>query len=308
MHNRTQIENAGIFVVRSNSVLTVAAAKGGRSNGPDLAKMNPALMRGAPGANGAAMPPPKSMGRDRLLGKTVVIRKGPWKSLLGIVKDTTEREARVELHSKSKIITVSKDQLAVKDPFTGQSIDMGRFNSGNRQSSGPQSASFGGSRIPNGYDGSRTPAAFAGGATPGWAGTGGGKTPGWSRSAPSGGRTPAAAYGGGTSYGGATSYGGGTAYGGATSYGGATPYGDYSGSRTPAAYNRGGATPAHNPYDAGAPTPGAFAAPTPGASGDHATPGYGLGAPTPGATGAPTPGVYTGAPTPGGAGDDDGYE
>ncbi|KAB8337069.1 hypothetical protein FH972_021373 [Carpinus fangiana] len=312
LHNRTQLENAGIFVVRATSVLTVAAAKGGRATGPDLSKMNPNLNRNGPGSNGHAMPPPpKYAGRDRLLGKTVIVRRGPYKSLLGIVKDTTEKEARVELHSKSKIISVSKDIISVKDPITGATQDMSRFNS---RPSGPPPGSYGGSaRVPTGYDGSRTPAAYAGSATPGWAGTSSGKTPGWSRSgAGAGGRTPAAGgYGGSTSYGGyggATSYGGATAYGGGmTSYGGGTSYGDVSGSRTPAAYNRGGATPAHNPYDTGAPTPGAYAAPTPGASGDHATPGYGLSAPTPGA-GAPTPALYTGAPTPGGAADDDGYE
>lgn len=114
LHNREQTDNSGISVVRANNVATVAA-KGGRvaqggSSGPDLNKMNPALARN--GANGnAAMAPPKSFGRDRALGQTVTIRKGPYKGLLGIVKDTTDLDARVELHTKSKTITVSKDTL-----------------------------------------------------------------------------------------------------------------------------------------------------------------------------------------------------
>ena len=85
------------------------------SNGPDLSKMNPALQMKA-GMNGnGAMAPPKSFGRDRTLGKTVTIRKGPYKGMLGIVKDATDTTARVELHSKSKVVNIDKDSLAIKE-------------------------------------------------------------------------------------------------------------------------------------------------------------------------------------------------
>lgn len=119
LHNREQTENSGISVVRATNVATVAA-KGGRvtgggAAGPDLTRMNPALQRNG-GANGnAAMPPPKAFGRDRALGQTVTIRRGPYKGLLGIVKDTTDLEARVELHTKSRTITVSKETLGFKE-------------------------------------------------------------------------------------------------------------------------------------------------------------------------------------------------
>lgn len=118
LHNREQTENSGISVVRASNVATVAA-KGGRvaqggSTGPDLNKMNPALMRNGPNGNGA-MAPPKTFGRDRALDQTVTIRKGPYKGLLGIVKDTTDLEARVELHTKGKTITVPKDTLGFKE-------------------------------------------------------------------------------------------------------------------------------------------------------------------------------------------------
>ena len=118
LHNREQTENSGISVVRATNVATVAA-KGGRvaqgaGSGPDLNKMNPALMRN--GVNGSAqMPPPKSFGRDRALGQTVTIRRGAYKGLLGIVKDTTDFEARVELHTKGKTVTVAKDTLGFKE-------------------------------------------------------------------------------------------------------------------------------------------------------------------------------------------------
>ena len=118
LHNREQTENSGISVVRASNVATVAA-KGGRvaqgaGAGPDLNKMNPALMRNAVNGNGA-MAPPKTFGRDRALDQTVTIRKGPYKGLLGIVKDTTDLEARVELHTKGKTITVPKDTLGFKE-------------------------------------------------------------------------------------------------------------------------------------------------------------------------------------------------
>ena len=117
LYDREQTENLGVSVARASNVATVAA-KGGRvaqaSNGPDLTKMNPALQRS--GANGTgAMPPPRSFGRDRALGQTVTIRKGPHKGLLGIIKDTTDTEARVELHTKAKTITVSKETLKFKE-------------------------------------------------------------------------------------------------------------------------------------------------------------------------------------------------
>lgn len=107
------MENSGIVVVRPTNVVTVSA-KGGRATGPDLSKMNPAIMRNAGGMNGA-MPPPRSFGRDRMIGKTVTVKKGPFKGLIGIVKDATEDQARVELHSKSKIVTIPKELLVVKE-------------------------------------------------------------------------------------------------------------------------------------------------------------------------------------------------
>ena len=160
IHNKAQAENAGIVVVRTTNVVTVSA-KGGRPTGPDLSKMNPALMRnGAPGGM-MAPPPSKTFGRDRLLGKTVLVRKGPFKGLLGIVKDTTDVQARVELHSKNKLVTIPKELLVVKDPVTGQTIDIGRGRGGPRvpQNSAAPSSGWQGGRTPMAAaDSSRTPA------------------------------------------------------------------------------------------------------------------------------------------------------
>lgn len=116
--SNVKTSEAGMFVARANNVATIAA-KGGRltgnpSAGPDLSKMNPALQRG--GMNGS-MPPPAvpRVGRDRALGKTVMVRKGPYKGLLGIVKDTTDFVATVELHTGGKTVTVAKDSLGIKE-------------------------------------------------------------------------------------------------------------------------------------------------------------------------------------------------
>ena len=113
VHSRTQTENSGVFVVRSTNVATIAAKGGRQGGGVDLTKLNPALKNGTGGAG--VMAPPKFVGRDRTIGKTVTIRKGAYKGMLGIVKDTTDTTARIELHAKNKIVTVGKDLLSIKE-------------------------------------------------------------------------------------------------------------------------------------------------------------------------------------------------
>ena len=222
LHNREQTENSGIFVVRATNVATVAA-KGGRvaqqaNGGPDLTKMNPATQRNG-NANGT-MPPPRSFGRDRALGQTVTIRKGPYKGLLGIVKETTDTDARVELHTKNKTVQVAKDILSIKDAISGNSIPYHEFAGRGRGGTGR--GGFGGATPLRSSDwqGSRTPMAAVNGQrmpawgsgapsrTPAWSGGGApSRTPRWGQeSAQHGGRTPAwNADGGRTSYGGAGS-------------------------------------------------------------------------------------------------------
>lgn len=166
-------ENAGVFVARTNNVTSVSA-KGGRAApaaSVDLNSMNPALKRNAGGPGDMA--PPKVLGRDRSIGQTVVIRRGPHKGMLGIVKDTTDVNARVELHSKNKTVTVPKDSLQFKDKFTGQTIDPNyRGGSGGAKGgSAPRGGrgGFGGATPGGNWDGGRTPMA-AGGVerTPAW--------------------------------------------------------------------------------------------------------------------------------------------
>ncbi|KAI1810465.1 transcription initiation protein [Poronia punctata] len=313
-HTHQTTENAGIFVSRVSSVSTISA-KGGRINaastGPDLDSMNPAKKLN-PTAKGNMPPPKQVFGRDKLLGQTVTIRKGPWKGLLGRVKETTDTNARVELHTKSKIINVSKADLMVRDSVSGREIR----NYDSRRPGGPAGTPGRTQEraAPDWSGGSRTPIAPSSARTPAWktpsAGAGaGGRTPAWGKD---GGRTPAWADGSRT----VNPYDGSrTAYGS----GSRTPAWSGGGSKTPA-HDLGSKTPAYTgasgdswgsktPYGASAATPGASGNDTwgytPGASGstttyDAPTPGAGLlGAPTPGALNAPTPGAYNNAPTPG---------
>lgn len=177
LHNNNSSENAGVFVTRAGNVTTVAA-KGGRVNstqttGPDLDTMNPALKRLPNGSNGGNMQPPKVFGRDRALGQTVSIRKGGYKGLLGIVKDTTDTLARVELHTKSKIVTIPKADLIFKDKVTGRSIDInsrgGMSGRGGSFGGGSSRGGFGGGSSNDWQGGSRTPMASSGSErTPAW--------------------------------------------------------------------------------------------------------------------------------------------
>ncbi|EHK96330.1 putative Transcription elongation factor SPT5 [Glarea lozoyensis 74030] len=301
LRNPAQSTNAGIFVTRTSAVNSVTA-KGivQASAGPDLNSMNPAMKRNPAGGAGGDMAPPKSFGRDRSIGQTVTIRKGPYKGLLGIVKETSDNNARVELHTKNKTVNVPKDALAFKDKLTGASIDPGtRGGRGGFTPRGGRGGFGGATPGGGGWDGGRTPGGDTG-RTPAWgAGRinpydgnrtsygGGNRTPAWS----AGGKTPAYgmsndAFNAGSKtpgYSGGTS--GGDAWGSKTPAYQPTPAADNWGSSN----HSGGNSWGSNAYDA--PTPGAaMSAPTPAA----------INAPTPGAYSAPTPAPYS-APTPGGA-------
>lgn len=112
LHNRDIIENGGVFVTRARSLVSLAP-KGNLAKGPgasiDLSKMNPALVPPTGGMVGSG-----NMGRgprDRLIGVTVTIVKGPYKGYVGAIKDTNGPIARVELHTGNKVVAVDKEKL-----------------------------------------------------------------------------------------------------------------------------------------------------------------------------------------------------
>ncbi|KAL9107822.1 MAG: hypothetical protein Q9227_007337 [Pyrenula ochraceoflavens] len=255
VHDRTQAENSGLFVVRSTNVATVAAKGGRMTSSPDLSKLNPALSKPANGTNGA-MAPPKTFGRDRTIGKTVKITKGPYKGLLGIVKDTTDTVARVELHSKNRLVSVDKSIVSVKDPITGQTMDLSRFGGRGPGATGANRTPYHGgatpSRVPawDSGAGGRTPMAADGGRTPAW-GASTARTPAWSGGSTNGGgfgassRTPSWKPSGSQ-----TAYGGATSYGGPSNTGGRTPAWGSSSSRTPFGGGHGFSSSSPNDPDA----------------------------------------------------------
>lgn len=215
LYDREISENNGVFIAKTKNLTTIIA-KGSRiaSGGPDLNKMNPALQR--PTIN-SSQTVPRFIGKDKAVGETVNIRLGPYKGLLGIIKDTTETSARVELHTNQKTITIEKSKLAFKNRYTGKMMTYFEFVT---SKSGYKNNKYNPQNINSTYDrpksnvpiwaqssenkaplwsnsDSRTPAwANTGLRTPAWSNTGS-KTPVWSNAASqtpaySGSKTPAA--------------------------------------------------------------------------------------------------------------------
>ena len=270
-------ETDGLFVVRTNAIesLSITASGGvNGANGMDLGGMNPA--RGGV----RDMPPPDMArgGRDKSVGKNVRVKKGGYKGLMGIVKDITGSEARIELHTKNKIVTVNIANLTFLDA-NGNATSFQPTSRDPPRSSMETSYGAGGGW--QGGAGGRTPAVGAatpfaqGGRTPHWGATGANasalpsRTPAWGIGGGGGGgggggagagvgaRTPAYGMGGQTAYGGGnmTTYGGGRtpAFGmagsGHTAYGGGGGQTAYGGTGHQTAHAGAGV---HNGYGAGA--------------------------------------------------------
>lgn len=324
LQDRNTTENLGVFVATINNVTTIAV-KGARV---DTNKRGSFNSNSGPGSNNRwgqggqrnNAVPIKQGGRDRIIGQFVTIGRGSqYKGLKGIVKDTTDEIARIELDSRGKMVSVDKTKLLFKGP-SGQNISYTEFVVPRRLLHLTQPGGRGPDdrRGWNG-DGGRTPAwGSSGGRTPGWADGGrtpamrGGRTPNWNGS-----KTPAYGDGGRTPAWNAASR---------------TP-GWNAGSRTPG-YGSSGNSGRSSTWDTGARTPGRMSTWDPNSSSasnssrngndygndrsrswyDSKTPApiNDMTAPTPGAASAPTPGFPAtpgaiSAPTPGGF-QNDGYD
>ncbi|KAL7284752.1 hypothetical protein ACG7TL_002059 [Trametes sanguinea] len=294
LHNRDYAENGGVFVTRARSLVSLAP-KGNvmKLGNTDLSKMNPALSGGAGGMVGSG-----NIGRgprDRLIGVSVMVIKGPSKGYVGTIKDTNGPHARVELLTGNKVITIDKEKLRRRNPDGSlepleKSYAMGPPRTGgfgggqtpNPYNQGGKTPAWGQTgRTPNPYNDTRTPAWTASsrtpnpyaanhGKTPAWDATArtpnpytqGGMTPGWN---PSSGRTP-------NPY----ANGGGGASSSSSSWGA-------SGGMTPGRPSSSSWDAAPTPFAAftpgAAPTPAAYAAQTPF---DYQTPAGGAYPQTPG--------------------------
>ncbi|KAA8577128.1 hypothetical protein EYC84_007129 [Monilinia fructicola] len=105
---------------RTTSVQSVSL-KGGRiasnASSPDLSSMNPAMKLNP--KNNGQMLPPKSFGRDKSIGRLLQFEKVHTRVCLALSKIPTDTNARVELHTKSKVVSVPKDCLGFKDKISG---------------------------------------------------------------------------------------------------------------------------------------------------------------------------------------------
>ncbi|GAA5864685.1 hypothetical protein JCM8547_008270 [Rhodosporidiobolus lusitaniae] len=265
LHSRDLTENGGVFVCHARQ-LESTAPRG--VNKPKLSSgMNPERM-GAPPLPQTQVQTGVSFRPDGRINRRVAVTMGTYKGHAGIIKDVTGNQARVELHSVRKVITVDIAKLKEQKPDGTLVMLMERpdsrpgygardnFNRGGNPSfstaantaplgGGPGSGGgyggYGGAPG-GGYGGRAAPAPNFGGAASGTNPYAGGRTP-----APSyaGGKTPAPRFGGATPFGGA---------GGATPFGGgATPaYGagggfDSASGKTPSPWSAASKTPYIHP-------------------------------------------------------------
>ncbi|KAJ2958669.1 hypothetical protein NQZ79_g5826 [Umbelopsis isabellina] len=208
LQSREYVQNFGVWVTRTRSVASVAA-KGGRAvnTAVDTTKQQPygngsfrggyndrGGGRGGRGGGRGGFFGHGRGGRDNLISQTVRIAKGPHKGYMGIVKDTTDNMARVELHTNCRIITVEKSKLVILDArggTIGPAAEPDNFASPSPSPYNPPPATpkrFGdGGMTPMHYSsGSRTPAWNSGARTPNPYSMDGSKTPAWNAGA----RTP----------------------------------------------------------------------------------------------------------------------
>jgi transcription elongation factor SPT5 len=109
LHNREISENNGVFVVRCRNLTSL---------NPKSSLAAPARPFGDPGStanngNGGGFGG-KGAPRDRLVNIQVLVVKGPYKGLMGSIKDTNGHMARVEL-STNKTIPIDKAKLRRKE-------------------------------------------------------------------------------------------------------------------------------------------------------------------------------------------------
>jgi len=113
LYNRDLSENNGVFVARAQG-LTFVTPKS--ASGNDLTKLNPALQAQLPYGGASLMAPPAvNPNKNRLVNTLVVVVKGTNKGLMGVIKDVLGQNARVELATNNKTLTISLAMLKRKE-------------------------------------------------------------------------------------------------------------------------------------------------------------------------------------------------
>ncbi|KAL5255685.1 hypothetical protein ACHWQZ_G011050 [Mnemiopsis leidyi] len=123
LFNRCHGENGGIFVAKARNTILAGAQK----LPSDLAGASPRLTSPSRSPMRSPMRTPgqggRQGGRDKrdkeFIGKTVKVKQGAYKGYVGIVRDSTDTTARIELHTDCKIISVEKGHLIEVTTATG---------------------------------------------------------------------------------------------------------------------------------------------------------------------------------------------
>eukprot|EP00730_Choanoeca_flexa_P019649 TRINITY_DN9605_c0_g2_i1.p1 TRINITY_DN9605_c0_g2~~TRINITY_DN9605_c0_g2_i1.p1 ORF type:complete len:1060 (+),score=333.57 TRINITY_DN9605_c0_g2_i1:51-3230(+) len=118
LHQRTQIENNGVFVAKARH-LQVAGSRASTRAGASAAQRGGAQSPRVGARSGGGQMARRRPRQHPLLYKTVRITKGPHKTYMGIVKDASESTVRVELHANCKTLNVKPSQVKVI-PATSQ--------------------------------------------------------------------------------------------------------------------------------------------------------------------------------------------
>ena len=106
LFNRDELENDGVFVVNCRALVSVA---------PKGHRPRPGMQSTYLGGTGPPPAPDENVvmltRRDGRLERKVMVTRGAWKGNPGVIKDVTGNQARVELHTNSKVVSVSLDHL-----------------------------------------------------------------------------------------------------------------------------------------------------------------------------------------------------
>lgn len=187
IYNRKHMENGGLFVCRSKH-LSLAGSSSTTSNAANFVPMSPRIAASPKRSDGGKSPwqgggVQKSQRDTKIIGLTIRIIKGPYKGNVGIVKDATPNDCRIELHANPIIITVKRSNISVVNARghgdsgrTGHTLHTPGYGSNSTPAyhGGARTPAYGsttpradGSRTPSyGQDGSRTPQYQDGGRTP----------------------------------------------------------------------------------------------------------------------------------------------
>jgi len=143
LHSNDVIKNAGIFVVRARQCVLVGGqarqmammggygSAGGTPGGSVLYSPAHGMgAKGGKGGKGGGMMGMKGGGKggmrnDHLVNRKMMITRGPYKGYEGLVKEATDTVARVELHSKMKVVPVNVQDLKDLDSTGRANFGMG---------------------------------------------------------------------------------------------------------------------------------------------------------------------------------------